>query len=289
MTAKFVPIGEPAHDAERQALRFLVDNLPDEYVVYGNPWLVEQSGAVFELDAVVIAPHAVYVVEIKSYRGSISGNDSDWYVPQPIRSPLKLNRKTAQVLASLLKKRSVDAARPFIEGLVFLSHASDCRIVGPASVDRIHTRRTILTALQDPSALWRREGRRPPVDEHSARTVHELLTGVSASHKPPAASSFARNGKAGGSRRPDGPLHRVLRHPPHHRPARGPPHLRRTDARGGGHPEARRGPLPLGGPSPPPNRRASPRPFPQTLPSSTRRGCTAVSSPSPGSRSGSWD
>ena len=112
MTARFVPIGEPAHDAERQALRFLVDNLPDEYVVYGNPWLVERSGAVYELDAVVVAEHAIYVVEIKSYRGSINGNDNDWYVPQPIRSPLKLNRKTAQVIASLLKQRSVDAARP---------------------------------------------------------------------------------------------------------------------------------------------------------------------------------
>jgi len=185
VTAKFVSIGEPAHDAERQALRFLVDNLPEEYVVYGNPWLVERSGAVFELDAVVVAPHAIYVVEIKSYRGSISGNDNDWYVPQPIRSPLKLNRKTAQVLASLVKQRSVDAAKPYVEGLVFLSHASDCRVVGPASAERIHTRRTLLTALQDPSSLWRREGRRPPVDEHAAKTVHELLTGTNLGHRPP--------------------------------------------------------------------------------------------------------
>lgn len=184
MTAKFVQIGEPAHDAERQALKFLVDNLPEDYVVYGNPWLVERSGAVFELDAVVVAPHALYVVEIKSYRGSIGGNDNDWYVPQPIRSPLKLNRKTAQVLASLLKQRSVDAARPFVEGLVFLSHASDCRVVGPASAERVHTRRTILGSLQDPTSLWRREGRRPPVDDHAARVVHEVLTGASSSHKP---------------------------------------------------------------------------------------------------------
>ena len=30
----------------------------DEYTVYGNAWLVERSGVVFELDAVVVAPHA---------------------------------------------------------------------------------------------------------------------------------------------------------------------------------------------------------------------------------------
>jgi hypothetical protein len=40
MAAKFIQIGEPAHDAERQALRFLVEGLPESFTVYGNPWLV---------------------------------------------------------------------------------------------------------------------------------------------------------------------------------------------------------------------------------------------------------
>ena len=184
MAAKFIPVGEPAHDAERQALRFLVEGLAATYTVYGNPWIVDH-GAVFELDAVIAAPHAVYVVEIKSYRNTITGNDNDWYVPQPIRSPLKLNRKTAQVLASLLKARSVDAARPYVEGFVFLSHASECRVTGPASVDRVHTRRTVLQAIQDPGRLFRREGAKPPVDDHAARILHELLTGADPTFRPP--------------------------------------------------------------------------------------------------------
>ncbi len=77
MTAKFIPIGEPAHASERQALRFLVDGLPDHFTVYGNAWLVEHSGVVSELDAVVVAPHAIFVVEIKGYRGRIEGTDHD--------------------------------------------------------------------------------------------------------------------------------------------------------------------------------------------------------------------
>jgi hypothetical protein len=36
MAAKFIPIGECAHDAERQTIRFLVDSLPATYTVYGN-------------------------------------------------------------------------------------------------------------------------------------------------------------------------------------------------------------------------------------------------------------
>jgi hypothetical protein len=31
MPAHFIPIGEPAHDPERQALRFLVEELPASY------------------------------------------------------------------------------------------------------------------------------------------------------------------------------------------------------------------------------------------------------------------
>jgi len=33
---RHIAIGEPAHDAERQAIRFLVDGLDEDYVVYSN-------------------------------------------------------------------------------------------------------------------------------------------------------------------------------------------------------------------------------------------------------------
>ena len=111
MAAKFIQIGEPAHDAERQALRFLVEGLPESFTVYGNAWLVERSGVVYELDAVVVGPHAVFVVEIKSYRGRIEGTDNDWWLPEKIRSPLKLNRITSQVLKSHLKNASYQAGQ----------------------------------------------------------------------------------------------------------------------------------------------------------------------------------
>ncbi len=185
MPARFIEIGPPAHDAERQALRFLVEGLPDDFTVYGNAWLVDRAGPVYEVDAVVVAPHAFFVVECKSYRGRIEGNDHDWRIPQPIRSPLKLNRKTAQILASCLKYRSHDAARPFVEGFVFLSHASHCAVSGPASRGRVHTKQTILAALQDPAALWAREPRRPPVDDHARRILDELVRQVDPAQRPP--------------------------------------------------------------------------------------------------------
>ena len=179
MPAQFIKVGEPAHDAERQALRFLVDGLPDEFVVYGNPWLVDRDGSVNELDAVVVAPHAVFVVEIKGYRGKVVGNDHDWYVPAPIRSPLKLNRRTAQILHSMLKRESFEAARAWVEGFVFLSSTLDVNVFGPASNGRVHTRETLHAALRDLELVRRLSGRLAP-DETSPATrsaLHTILMG----------------------------------------------------------------------------------------------------------------
>jgi serine/threonine protein kinase len=185
MTAKFIPIGEPAHDNERQALRFLVEGLPENFTVYGNAWLVERSGGVFELDAVVVAPTAIFVVEIKSYRGRIEGTDNDWWLPEKIRSPLKLNRITAQVLKAHLKGASYLAGQVWTEGLVFLSATTDVGVRGPASNDRVHTRKTVLAALQDAELIKRLSGGRGLAPSSNAeRELLELFTGAQSGPRP---------------------------------------------------------------------------------------------------------
>ena len=177
MPAKFIPLGEPAHAAERQALRFLVEGLPGTYTVYGNPWLVERSGVVYETDAIVVAPHAIFVVELKAYRGTIEGTDYDWYVPGPVKSPLSLNRKTAQVLNGMMKRESYEAGHIWVQGLVFLSAANACHVRGPASRDRIHTRSTILAALQDPEFITRIASRATAHNTPSTQAaLHRVLT-----------------------------------------------------------------------------------------------------------------
>ncbi|MCE7875368.1 hypothetical protein DYH09_34075, partial [bacterium CPR1] len=185
MPAKFIPIGKPAHDAERQALRFLVDGLPSHYTVYGNPWLVERGGVIYELDAVVVAPYAIFVVETKAYRGRIDGTDHDWYVPNPIPSPLKLNRLTAQVLKTQLKRESWHAGQLWVEGLVFLSATTDFDISGSASRHRVHSRKTILAALQDHSLIENLTGHRSlhPTRDGEADLMR-LLQGVKGGPQP---------------------------------------------------------------------------------------------------------
>lgn len=173
MPARFIPVGEPAHDAERQALAFLVNGLPSSYTVYGNAWVVERGGVVYELDAVVVAPHAIYVVEVKSYRGRIEGTDHDWYIPEPIQSPVPLNRKTAQILNSQLRRESFSAGQVWVQSFVFLSATTQVGVRGPASRDRIYTRTSIVPAIQNEELALRLSGRKTLVPSESAE--NELL------------------------------------------------------------------------------------------------------------------
>ena len=159
--------------------------LPDTYTVYGNAWLVADTGAIYEIDAIVVTPHALFVVETKSYRGRIDGTDHDWYIPDPIPSPLKLNRLTALVLKSALKRASFQAGQVWVEGLLFLSATTDVGVKGPASRDRIHTRKTILAALQDPTLLDRLGVRRSPGTTSAAeKDLLAILRGMQSKPGP---------------------------------------------------------------------------------------------------------
>lgn len=182
MPAKVFHVGPPAHDAERQGLRYLIEGLDENFAVYTNPWIVDRNGAIYEVDAVVVAEHAIFVVEMKAYRGRVTGNDHDWYVPEAIRSPLKLNRKTAQILGSAIKRRSAAAGRAWVDHLVFLTHTNDVEIDGPTSSTQVHTKKTILGALRG-SIATARDVHAARVDQHTAETLHELLAGAK-SHKP---------------------------------------------------------------------------------------------------------
>ena len=69
--AKVIPIREPENEAEREAIRVLRDGLPEEYRIVHNFELRGEGGQWFEVDLAVVAPHAVYVIDVKSTYGEI--------------------------------------------------------------------------------------------------------------------------------------------------------------------------------------------------------------------------
>jgi hypothetical protein len=66
--AKVIPIGQPVNDAERIAIAHLRDHLPDSYVLLHN-FEIERQGEAFEIDIALLAPHAVYLIDVKGTRG----------------------------------------------------------------------------------------------------------------------------------------------------------------------------------------------------------------------------
>lgn len=101
--ATVIPIGEPVNEAERQAIAHLRDHLPASYLVLHN-FEVPRDGETFEVDIAIIAPHAVYLVDVKGTRGLIDVYGPKWYPEgrQPFSSPLAKLRGHARAIKGLI-------------------------------------------------------------------------------------------------------------------------------------------------------------------------------------------
>jgi len=101
--AQVIRLGEPANDAERRAIAFLRDNLPADYTLLHNFELV-RGREVFEVDLAILAPHCVFLVDIKGTQGQVDVHGSRWYPDgrQPFHSPLAKLRDHARVFKSMI-------------------------------------------------------------------------------------------------------------------------------------------------------------------------------------------
>ena len=129
---------------EREALDWLRHQLPDR-----EPWhawthfeFIDEEGKVNEVDALILTPAGLFLVEIKSRPGTVSGDAHTWSWLSDGRertydNPLILANRKSKRLASLLRRQSsVFKAKlrlPFVEPLIFLSATSlNCKLSGTA-------------------------------------------------------------------------------------------------------------------------------------------------------------
>jgi len=175
MPARHVAIGQPVHKAEARGIRALVKALPDGWVVYSNLDLPSggRGGQTYEHDAVVIAPHAVFTVELKSWGGSISGNRDRWTLNDGtiVQSPLPLVLAKARALKGRLQARRRDLSQAWVQGLVFVTAADATVRISPDFQDLVATVRDIGQALTDPGWL----GNPRPLAPGQRRAVESYL------------------------------------------------------------------------------------------------------------------
>lgn len=113
---------------EEKLLKFLEVNLPDDFYLIPNIELVSTNPynyktQYWEYDLVVVAPHGIFNIENKDWRGRIEGDESNWYLnDHPRRNPLRTNRQKTAVLASKLKDQDPYWGKAWVQNMVTLSY-----------------------------------------------------------------------------------------------------------------------------------------------------------------------
>lgn len=117
---------------EREAQEWLREQFPnyDPWHVWTNFEFIDDEGKVNEVDALILSPAGIFLVEIKSRPGEVRGDAHTWTWRTEGRefsvdNPLLLTDRKAKRLASILRRQpAITKAKvrlPFIEPLVFLS------------------------------------------------------------------------------------------------------------------------------------------------------------------------
>jgi len=157
--ANVVPIGEPVNDAERRAIAWLRDHLPNGYTLFHN-FEIQRHGERFEVDLAVLAPHAVYLVDVKGTRGLIDVYGPKWYPEgrQPFTSPLLKLRGHARSLKGIITASHPgrrDLQGVYVDAVIVLS-APDAHFVDQGGRDS-----GSVTRLKDAAGFFQNTGRIP--------------------------------------------------------------------------------------------------------------------------------
>ena len=125
-------INPSAFAHEQDGLRDLASYLPDAdpYHVWANVEFVGTDGSINEIDALVLTPSGLFVLELKHWQGEIRGDGTQWVrrMPNgrltPEDSPYILANRKAKRLASLIqfyaRQQGKQALTPFVGAAVFL-------------------------------------------------------------------------------------------------------------------------------------------------------------------------
>lgn len=121
--ATLLPLGTtPVNEGERLVVDFLRRALPDTYLLVANVEIAHQGRPPYDFDLIVLAPHALYVVEIKQWRGGIRGDDTLWTVGGGARrpNPFPNANNKARVLKTRLATRQ-PAANLWVQAVVAIA------------------------------------------------------------------------------------------------------------------------------------------------------------------------
>ena len=179
-------------EREREAIELIAQALPEMNVscqIWSHVELIERSGRVKEADLLVLGHHALYVVDVKHWRGVLSHTGNAWRLSPPtngpenatrtISDPVWLVHNLAKSVKATLIRQNPALRKLWVEALVFVPE-DDFTILSESSVP-------VITQKQLAAVFQRGElpgkpylTRREPVDDITAHAVIDVLNGLRA-------------------------------------------------------------------------------------------------------------
>lgn len=172
--AKVITIGQPINDAERIVIAHLRDRLPDTYTVIHNLELPTYNQP-YEIDIALLAPHAIYLIDVKGTRGTIDVYGPNWH-PQgrkSFRSPLlKLNGHTRSLKGLITDSHRArpELSKIFVDSAIVLP-APDAKFVDIAGKDQPK-----VTLLKNATRFFRDATKLPQWADRNISAHHRLIT-----------------------------------------------------------------------------------------------------------------
>ncbi|MCF3648625.1 BREX system serine/threonine kinase PglW [Synoicihabitans lomoniglobus] len=117
---------------EQEALDFVFERFPaqDNYRAWANFEFIADDGSINEVDLLVVCPQGVFLVEIKSNPGTLSGDTMNWTWEHEGKrktreNPRLLANRKCKRLKSLLARQNAfkNQSVPYFEPLIFVSHS----------------------------------------------------------------------------------------------------------------------------------------------------------------------
>jgi hypothetical protein len=148
-------IGTPETDSEARAIKRLAKDLPEDYFVFHNFELTTGRGLPYEYDIAVLAPHALYHLEVKGYHGQIRGNPLQWIFENGgvFPSPIPLANKKTKILAGKLRQHSHRLDAVFVDTLILLTEDGAHTKLNDDQAGRVIHLREAIERLSDPKYL----------------------------------------------------------------------------------------------------------------------------------------
>jgi hypothetical protein len=140
----WVTVTESRYTWERDALDFVRDRWPDHepYRAWANFEFIALDGSINEVDLLLLTPKGLFLVEVKSRPGCVSGDPGTWTWDTEGRlvtaaNPLLAANLKAKKLRQLLERQKavkVKGSLPWVEALVFLAAPNvRCELRGTAA------------------------------------------------------------------------------------------------------------------------------------------------------------